>query len=33
MDSLVAVGTGSALLYSLWTTLPGLAGSDPSCGP
>ena len=29
MDSLVAVGTGSALLYSLWTTLLGLAGSDP----
>ena len=26
---LVAVGTGSALLYSLWTTLLGLAGSDP----
>ena len=29
MDSLVAVGTGSALLYSLWTTLLGLAGSEP----
>ena len=29
MDSLVAVGTGSALLYSLWTTLAGLAGSEP----
>ena len=29
MDSLVAVGTGSALLYSLWTTLLGLAGSAP----
>ena len=29
MDSLVAVGTGSALLYSLWTTVLGLSGHEP----
>lgn len=29
MDSLVAVGTGAAFLYSLANTILGLAGSDP----
>ena len=29
MDSLVAVGTGAAFLFSLGNTLLGLAGSDP----